>query len=93
MKNTIVLDLTGCKYIMHMHKIIKETIGFPDWYGNNWDAFWDMGYDYIPENAHIVIRGTKTMPKELEKDIKLLSEVLDDIHKEASPTITYEIES
>lgn len=43
----IVLDFTGCKYITEVHWRIRDTFHFPDFYGENLDALWDMGCDYI----------------------------------------------
>ncbi len=40
-KKTVVLDLTGCEYLDELHIRIKEALEFPDYYGNNLDAFWD----------------------------------------------------
>lgn len=39
---TIVLDLTGCKYINEIHEKIRIAFDFPAWYGKNWSAFWDL---------------------------------------------------
>ena len=46
------IDLTDCKHIMDLHERIKVSLSFPDWYGKNWDAFWDMinrdcQYNYV----------------------------------------------
>ena len=39
--NPIILDFSQCKYFGEIHKIIKEKLGFPDYYGENLDALWD----------------------------------------------------
>ena len=38
----IHLDLTDCRYIDDLHERIRVAFGFPEWYGENWDAFWDL---------------------------------------------------
>ena len=43
----IVLDFTGCKSITEVHWRIRDTFHFPGFYGENLDALWDMGCDYI----------------------------------------------
>ena len=90
-QKTVTLDFTNCKYLGVMHQIIKEAFHFPDWYGENWSAFWDMGYDYIRENTHIIIKGTKTMPNDFEESIQIMLEILQRIHDESSETITFEL--
>lgn len=39
---TIVLDLTNCKNLWELHERIRVAFDFPEWYGKNWDAFWDL---------------------------------------------------
>ena len=63
----IVLDFTGCKYITEVHWRIRDTFHFPGFYGENLDALWDMGCDYIgswkPETTTaIIIRGVYQLP-------------------------------
>ena len=54
----IELDLTGCKYWSELHERIKKAFGFPEWYGKNWDAFWDCIVDLAtgskPLNIEII---------------------------------------
>ena len=41
-EKVIKLDLTGCKYLGEIHEIIREAFDFPECYGQNWSAFWDL---------------------------------------------------
>lgn len=60
----ITLDLHDCKYAYDIHQRIKETFGFPDWYGRNWSAFDDLLY--APGEYTVVqIRGYNTLPKNI----------------------------
>ena len=67
----IVLDFTGCKYITEVHWKIRDTFHFPSFYGENLDALWDMGCDYIGSDEDVFesvkIRGVDTMPKEIRE--------------------------
>lgn len=38
----ITVDLTGCKYVMEFWERIQKAFGFDEFFGKNWDAFWDM---------------------------------------------------
>ncbi len=69
------LDFTGCRHLGEMHRIIKEAFDFPDWYGENWDAFWDL-YGYYGEEMLVHIKGLDTMPKEFDEDIAIMIEIL-----------------
>ena len=68
----IVLDFTGCKSITEVHWRIRDTFHFPDFYGENLDALWDMGCDYIgswkPETTTaVIIRGAYQLPKDIRE--------------------------
>ena len=40
-KNPYILDFRNIQYYGEIHKIVKEVMDFSDYYGENWDAFWD----------------------------------------------------
>ncbi len=93
---TVYLDLTDCKYIDELHERIRVAFGFPEWYGANWDAFWDsLSRDSDAEN--LIIVGEHTMPKEFDRSLAMMHEILDDMVKacksEHSIPFTYEIRS
>ena len=39
-----------------LHDHLAEVFDFPDWYGRNLDAFWDMLCQYSGENGPISVR-------------------------------------
>ena len=39
--HNIVLDFTDCKYPADIHRVLKESFGFPEYYGANLDALHD----------------------------------------------------
>lgn len=47
------LDFSSCKDRSDVHKYLKEQFGFPDYYGNNLDALFDVLED-IAEDVEIV---------------------------------------
>ena len=60
----IVLDLTGCCYFGELHQRIKETFSFPDYYGENWDAFLDA-FRTVGVPNKIIVKGESTLPHAL----------------------------
>jgi len=70
-RKEIMLDFTGCKYITEVHWKIRDTFYFPSFYGENLDALWDMGCDYIGSNDEVFelvkIRGVDALPKEIRE--------------------------
>ncbi len=61
----VTLDVTGCQYLDELHKRIKDALDFPDYYGENLDAFWDcLNTDCDVDFVTIV--GSSTVAKELQ---------------------------
>ena len=75
-RDPYIIDFTGVKYYLQIHEIIKEALDFPDYYGKNWDAFWDCITDMAGETVHIERRGFDILedkfPDTAQKFIKIL---------------------
>ena len=80
-KKIITLDLTGCKYLGEIHERIRIAFDFPEWYGANWDAFWDLLQSECDADE-VIIRGIKTLPDEFESDIRMMEDTLEEKVKE-----------
>lgn len=74
----ITLDLTGCKYLGEIHQRIKKAFDFPDFYGENWDAFWDLLRTECDADK-IVIIGEDTVSKELVPSMEMINEILQEL--------------
>ena len=74
----VTLDLTGCKYLGEIHQRIKEAFDFPDFYGENWDAFWDLLRTECDADK-IVIIGAATVSKELVPSMEMMNEILQEL--------------
>lgn len=62
----ITLDLGECQHIDEMHQRIKTAFQFPDYYGENWNAFWDL-IRGTRDNTMVEIQDISIMPKELRE--------------------------
>ena len=80
-KKTITLDLTDCKYLGELHERIRVAFDFPEWYGANWDAFWDLLWSGCDADE-VVIVGEQTMSNEFNSHLKAMHEMLDELVKE-----------
>ena len=49
-----IIDCTKIKTREDLHRIFRETLSFPDWYGNNLDALYDC-LTSITEQTHITL--------------------------------------
>lgn len=80
-KKIITLDLTGCKYLGEIHQRIKKAFYFPDFYGENWSAFWDLLRTECDADL-IIVLGMETVPKEYKWHIDKMQEILQRLKKE-----------
>ena len=76
----VTLDLTGCKYLGEIHQRIKEAFNFPDFYGENWDAFWDLLRSECDADR-IIVLGTNIFPEEYKWHIDKMQEILQRLRK------------
>ena len=77
----VVLHLDGCKDWGALHQRIRKTFGFPDYYGENWDAMWDCltGLFWVTDDRRIVVRGLDALPPDLRAYAEPLRQVLEDL--------------
>ena len=80
-KKVITLDLTGCKYLGELHERIRTAFDFPEWYGENWDAFWDLLWSECDADE-VVIIGEKALSEEFNSQLKDMHEMLGELVKE-----------
>ncbi|WP_101697205.1 barstar family protein [Clostridium minihomine] len=71
----VTLDLTGCKSYWELHERIRITFGFPEWYGKNWSAFWDLLSNDCDADK-VEVMGEHTLSKEFAPDIEKIHEIL-----------------
>ena len=74
----VTLDLTGCKSLGEIHQRIKKAFDFPDFYGENWDAFDDLLWSECDANK-IVIIGAATVAKELMPSVEMIYKILQEM--------------
>ena len=74
-KKTITLDLTDCKYIGELHERIRVAFDFPEWYGANWDAFWDLLWSECDADELKII-GESTLPRKFDSEIEIMHKML-----------------
>lgn len=79
----VFLNLDGCKDWGTLHQRIRRTFGFPDYYGENWDAMWDCLTDVFlqPVQRHIVVEGFASLPQELREYAAPMQEIFSDLQE------------
>ena len=76
-KENYILDFTNVKTWIDIHAIIEKELDFPDYYGANWDAFWDCITDFIDSRGlDLEIIGLDKIYSEFEEDIDIFIKIL-----------------
>lgn len=81
-ENPIILDFSKCKYWGEVHLILKEKFGFHDYYGENWDALWDLMCDVFSVSKKYVaeLHGFYSLDNELQEECKTMLRIFDRVH-------------
>ncbi|KAA0980600.1 barstar family protein [Pseudomonas sp. ANT_J28] len=62
-----------------LHSTLRDALGFPGWYGCNWDAFWDAITGLVQMPAQLKISGWVNLSKRLPRDAELMQKCLADM--------------
>ena len=76
-KETYKLDFSNTNYIKEVHLMIKKELDFPDYYGENWSAFWDCLTDMVDDPIHIQILGMNNFQKKFPEGCAKMLEILE----------------
>lgn len=78
----LALDVSNIKTAEDFHQYLKLKLEFPEFYGMNWDAFWDAitGLVELPEN--IVIIGWNELVKLIPEETNSFIEIMELYNKE-----------
>ena len=75
-KKVITLNLTDCKTWDDFYERIRLAFGFPEWFGKNLPAFWDLlSTECDADELHII--GVSSLSKDLYEELSRVYLVLD----------------
>ena len=93
-KKVIKLDFTGCKTGWNYHERIRVAFNFPEWYGKNWSAFWDLLRTECDADK-VEIFGEHTLSKQFDEYInkthEILQRLVDDCKEDPEDHFEYEV--
>ena len=75
-KELYTLDFRRAKTYLEMHFIIKKEFDWPDYYGCNWDAFWDCLTNMVGRPIHIEILGLDIVERKFDDAAKTMVDTL-----------------
>lgn len=79
--NIVSIDLNRQESIKQLHTTFKQKLNFPDFYGMNWDAFWDVitGESKMPTN--LILYNYKSLGDRFKDSASQLSRIKVDFNK------------
>ena len=76
------IDLGKIVSIKDFHDTFAERLYFPEFYGNNWDAFWDSISGIVEMPKKLTLTNWEKFQKTFKKDSKILKEIIKDYNNQ-----------
>ncbi|CAC44713.1 MULTISPECIES: barstar family protein [Streptomyces] len=74
----ITIDVSEVTDERTLHVLLKRELGFPDFYGMNWDAFWDSITGLVSIPTHVRFVGWDQLAAGVPRGAAMLRRALDD---------------
>jgi RNAse (barnase) inhibitor barstar len=74
----MIIDLGGCETKEALHEIFKQKLEFPDFYGANWDAFWDCINGLVEMPDEVILINWQGFAQACPRDMQILREIIHD---------------
>ncbi|MGV3755138.1 MAG: barstar family protein [Verrucomicrobiota bacterium] len=89
---TVEIDLRSIPSVEELHVVFERAFGFPGFYGQNWDAFWDAitGLVELPPRVRLI--GWRDFESRFPQDARIVRECFDgyrQLWKERASEIEY----
>ncbi|UOQ55250.1 barstar family protein [Hymenobacter cellulosivorans] len=81
----MTLDLTGIQTKAALHALFKQALGFPEWYGPSWDAFWDSAIAIVEMPDQLTLLNWEEFAQHCPRDMEILRRVMQDYAEEMAP--------
>ena len=81
-KNSVIINLAGVNTKVAIHQAFKQHLGFPDWYGANWDALWDAIIAVVELPDEVLLLNWQEFAEACPKDMQILHKIIADYHEE-----------
>lgn len=72
--SNVEIDVGQVAPAAELHQLLRDSLGFPMWYGCNWDAFWDAMTVLVQMPMFLRIIGWKSFLLRMPRDAQLIQE-------------------
>ena len=85
---SVDIDVSSVRTAQELHDLLRSALGFPDYYGNNWDAFNECISDLaIDLPKQVRVRGMTSLSRRLPREAALFRQCGD--YPEAIPSFEW----
>ncbi len=82
----ITIDLSNVKTKKDLQCELKDGLKIPEFYGMNWDAFWDSISGLVAMPMELKLLGWDNIEKSLPSDALIFKEIINRYNEEFSGT-------
>jgi ribonuclease inhibitor len=75
----IDIELRSVQTSQELHRLLQASLGFPSWYGCNWDAFWDSIAGLVTMPRTLRLSGWEELEAKLPRDAHHLRQCLQEM--------------
>ena len=72
----VTIDLSDINLPRQLHAALAAALGFPSFYGMNWDAFWDAITGLVHMPQQLELRGWQAFAARLPAEAAILQRIL-----------------
>ena len=76
--DSVTIDLGDINSMEDLHLAFKNQLGFPEFYGENWDALWDAINGLVEMPNVLTLNGWNNFENRFPADSKILKEIIED---------------
>ena len=76
----MIIDLGNINTVQELHLKFKTELGFPDFYGMNWDAFWDAITGLVVMPEELIIHNFEALEDSMPSDAEILKQLITDFN-------------
>lgn len=77
----IEIDLSDVNTSKQLHVILKKELGLPDFYGMNWDAFWDAVTGLVELPRKLIVIGWENAIKNIPEDAEIMKKLFEKLNE------------
>lgn len=84
-----VVDFSEVTEITDIHNVLAKAFAFPDYYGKNWDAFWDCLTDIAEEGIRIDVYGFRVLEDKFSVAASEFAKIMEDFENYSGATVGF----